>query len=105
MTLYWPTISEQIVTPTGTYLYDRGPNHVPRYHQGCDIRVPVGTPIYASGEGVVTGVFNTGNHSGFGRYVQVQYGTLQVRTAHMSSANVIVGQRVFHNHAARPLRR
>ena len=95
MGLYWPTIS-QVISDGGTYLYDRGPFHSPRFHQGCDISIPTGIPIYASGDGVVTALPNTGNLAGYGRYAQVQYGDVQVRTAHLItfSAGLSVGQRV-----------
>lgn len=98
MTLLWPTTST-VVAVGGTYLFDRGPKHIPRFHQGVDIHISTGTPIYASGAGVVTALPNTGNVFGFGRYAQVQYGDVQVRTAHMSSFanNLRVGSAVTAN--------
>lgn len=93
MSLLWPLDSNAVSTGGG-YMADRGAGHVPRYHQGVDVPVGVGTPIYGSGAGTVVTVANTGPTAGYGLYVQVQYGNLKVITAHMSSTDVAVGQSV-----------
>lgn len=93
MTLLWP-LDSNAVAAGGGYMADRGAGHVPRYHQGVDVPVGVGTPIYGSGDGTVATVANTGPTAGYGLYVQVQYGALKVITAHMSSTDVTVGQAV-----------
>lgn len=63
-----------------------------RMHSGVDFAGPVGTPLYAAGDGVVT---HAGWQSGYGRLVKVkhQFG-IETRYAHMSSIRVKVGQRV-----------
>lgn len=94
-TLYRPTVSDHVTDGFNT---DRGPTHSPRYHQGIDIGVPVGTPLYASGVGVVVSVGNTGNTRGYGRNIVVRYQvgklTVRVRLAHMSAVDVKVGDAV-----------
>ena len=45
-----------------------------RHHQGTDYHCPIGTPIYAVGDGrVVSNVGETGVGIGFGNYVSVKY--------------------------------
>lgn len=98
MTLFRPT-TYNTITPRGGFLFDRGPNHRPRYHQGVDTATPQGTPIYGSGVGTVVEVGNTGNRSGHGRYARISYpipgkGNLVVTTSHMSARYVERGDRV-----------
>jgi murein DD-endopeptidase len=91
--LVWPTTNTS-VSPGGEYGADRGAGHSPRYHQGVDLALPVGTALYGSGTGKVTNIANTGSTSGYGLYVTVTYGSTSVITAHMSSVSVSVGQAV-----------
>ncbi len=93
MSLYWPT-DDNSVASGGEYLNDRGPAHFPRYHQGIDSPVGVGTPIYGSGDGTVLTISDTGNTAGYGRYVTIQYGETTVLTAHMSGVNIAQGDNV-----------
>ena len=45
-----------------------------RHHQGTDYHCPLGTPIYATGDGrVVANVGETGVGIGFGNYVSIRY--------------------------------
>ena len=45
-----------------------------RHHQGTDYHCPIGTPIYATGNGrVVSSVGETGVGIGFGNYVSIAY--------------------------------
>lgn len=65
-----------------------------RVHKGTDFAAPVGTPVYASGDGVVDFV---GVHGGHGNYVRVRHNpTLQTAYAHLSSygAGIAVGAAV-----------
>jgi len=57
---------------------------VRRMHYGVDIHVPRGTPVVATGDGVIQ---SSGRGSGFGRYVKVKHPTLGYTTvyAHLSS--------------------
>ncbi|KQO61226.1 peptidoglycan DD-metalloendopeptidase family protein [Curtobacterium sp. Leaf261] len=90
--LRWPVVSQRI---TGRYGDDRGVGHVPRYHQGADAGVGIGTTVYASGTGTVTTTI-TGNAT-YGNYVVVTYGVTTVLTAHLSAINVTKGQTVSLN--------
>ncbi|WP_288467987.1 peptidoglycan DD-metalloendopeptidase family protein [uncultured Curtobacterium sp.] len=85
--MLWPVASTKI---SGKYGDDRGAGHTPRYHQGTDANVPVGTPVYASGGGTVTQT--VANDPSFGNYVVVQYGMTTVLTAHLSVIEVTKGQ-------------
>lgn len=91
--LVWPTSTVNVVSG-GQYGADRGPNHTPRYHQGTDLALSVGTTLYASGSGKVTAITNTGSTAGYGLYVTVAYGSTSIITAHMSATSVSVGQAV-----------
>lgn len=45
-----------------------------RHHQGTDYHCPIGTPIYATGDGhIVANVGETGVGIGFGNYVSISY--------------------------------
>ena len=63
-----------------------------RAHKGVDLAAPVGTPIYATADGIVGKAAWFG---GYGLYVQLEHGNdLQTRYGHMSRLNVAEGQRV-----------
>ncbi|MEV7762510.1 peptidoglycan DD-metalloendopeptidase family protein [Curtobacterium flaccumfaciens] len=85
--LAWPVNGTKI---TGRYGDDRGAGHVPRYHQGTDAPVPVGTPVYGSGTGTVTKTI--ANDAAYGNYIVVTYGMTAVLTAHLSKIEVKQGQ-------------
>ena len=63
-----------------------------RLHAGIDMAGPVGTPIYATGEGVV--IF-AGWQRGYGNLIKIQHelGT-ETRYGHLNSIAVRQGQRV-----------
>ncbi|WIB60534.1 peptidoglycan DD-metalloendopeptidase family protein [Curtobacterium sp. MCLR17_007] len=88
-TMQWPVVSRVI---SGRYGDDRGAGHVPRYHQGTDAAVPIGTPVYSSGPGTVTKT--VANDPSYGNYVVVTYGVTTVLTAHLSKIEVTTGQTV-----------
>lgn len=53
-----------------------------RMHKGVDFGTPVGTPVYASGDGVVTAI---GLHSGYGNYLRIEHSpTLSTAYGHLS---------------------
>ncbi|MDM7893113.1 peptidoglycan DD-metalloendopeptidase family protein [Curtobacterium caseinilyticum] len=85
--LSWPVVGTRI---SGKYGDDRGAGHVPRYHQGTDAPVAIGTPVYGSGTGTVTTV--APNNASYGNYVVVTYGMTSVLTAHLSAISVKKGQ-------------
>jgi len=63
-----------------------------RMHKGLDFAGPVGTPLYATADGVVT---HAGWSSGYGRLVKIQHKFgIETRYAHQSRIIVKVGQRV-----------
>lgn len=63
-----------------------------RQHAGIDMAGPVGTPIYATGQGVVT---FAGWQRGYGNVIKIQHelGT-ETRYAHLSRIGVKAGQKV-----------
>ncbi len=64
-----------------------------RMHHGVDFTAPVGTPIYATGNGVV--IRAERNRHGYGLMVEVDHGYGYItRYAHMSKIEVRQGQRV-----------
>lgn len=66
-----------------------------RQHQGVDLAGPVGTPIHATGEGVVT---FAGWQRGYGNLIKIQHELgVETRYGHLSKINVRVGQRVSQN--------
>lgn len=66
-----------------------------RQHQGIDLAAPVGTSVFATGDGVV--VF-AGWQRGYGNLIKIQHelGT-ETRYAHLSKIRVKQGQRVSRN--------
>lgn len=63
-----------------------------RAHEGIDLSAPSGTPIYASGPGIVT---KAGWGTGYGQYVEINHGNgYLTRYAHASRVMVQVGDRV-----------
>jgi murein DD-endopeptidase MepM/ murein hydrolase activator NlpD len=64
-----------------------------RMHTGIDFAAKTGTPIYATGDGVV--IDPKGNESGYGNVVVINHGFgYQTLYGHMSKKAVTVGQRV-----------
>jgi murein DD-endopeptidase MepM/ murein hydrolase activator NlpD len=63
-----------------------------RGHKGVDLAAPVGTPIYATADGMVS---RASWFSGYGLFVSIEHGgDMQTRYGHMSRLNVADGQRV-----------
>lgn len=63
-----------------------------RMHNGTDFAAPIGTPIHAPADGVVT---FAGWSSGYGRLTKIQHAFgIETRYAHQSRMRVEVGQRV-----------
>lgn len=66
---------------------------VPKMHAGLDFSAPIGTEIFATGDGKVVEVKN--ERSGYGRHLVIDHGYgYQTLYAHMSKTNMRVGQRV-----------
>ena len=63
-----------------------------RLHAGTDFAGPVGTPIYATADGIVT---HASWSSGYGRLIKIQHEFgIETRYAHLNAMRVSVGQRV-----------
>ncbi|MEO1639850.1 MAG: M23 family metallopeptidase [Pseudomonadota bacterium] len=63
-----------------------------RLHAGTDFAAPIGTPIYATADGVVT---HAGWSSGYGRLIKIQHEFgIETRYAHLNAMDVRVGERV-----------
>lgn len=63
-----------------------------RLHAGADFAGPIGTPIYATADGVVT---KAGWSSGYGRLIKIQHEFgIETRYAHLNKMRVSIGQRV-----------
>lgn len=63
-----------------------------RHHSGVDLAAPTGTPIYATGPGIVT---KSGWGSGYGQYIDIDHGNgYTTRYAHASRLIARVGQKV-----------
>lgn len=59
------------------------------FHKGVDLAAPIGTPIYVTGDGVVT---RAGWATGYGKVVYVDHGNgIETRYAHMSGFATEVG--------------
>jgi murein DD-endopeptidase MepM/ murein hydrolase activator NlpD len=66
---------------------------VPKMHQGMDFTAPTGTPIYATGDGVVLRADSKA--SGYGKHIRIDHGYGYVTLyGHMSRLNVRPGQKV-----------
>lgn len=76
---------------------DYGPRSDPfrggrRQHKGIDMAGPVGTPIYATADGIVGMAQRFGS---YGKFVEINHGNeIQTRYAHLSGINVQPYQRV-----------
>lgn len=87
-TLGWPsTISGTITSRFGMRTF-RG---VPDNHTGIDIAVPLGTPVIACEDGVVTG---SGWRNSYGYCITIDHGSITTLYAHNSVLQVSVGQTV-----------
>jgi murein DD-endopeptidase MepM/ murein hydrolase activator NlpD len=66
---------------------------VRKMHTGVDFSAPKGTPIYATGDGVVIDVKTV--FGGYGKYIEIDHGFgFVTRYAHMNEFSVRKGQRV-----------
>lgn len=63
-----------------------------RQHAGVDLAAPMGTPVYATADGIVS---RADRFSSYGLFIAIEHGgDLQTRYAHLSGINVAEGQNV-----------
>lgn len=63
-----------------------------KFHSGMDFSAPIGTPIYATGDGTVKYV---GFEKGYGKHIEVEHGfNYKTLYGHMEDYNVQTGQKV-----------
>lgn len=65
-------------------------------HHGIDMVAPSGTPVYASGDGVVSNIEKNNTGSGYGNSILINHGVngLSSRYAHLSAIEVKEGQKI-----------
>jgi murein DD-endopeptidase MepM/ murein hydrolase activator NlpD len=63
-----------------------------RNHKGIDIPGPVGSPIYATADGIIDRAQWV---NGYGKFIEINHGNaVQTRYGHLSAMNVAAGQRI-----------
>ena len=88
-------ISNRDLRRIGSYFgYRTDPFYkIEKFHEGIDFSAPIGTEIYATGDGVVTNVERGG--VGYGNQIVVDHGfSYETLYAHLSKFNVRKGQKV-----------
>lgn len=90
---YTPSILPAYGVLTSGFGYRRDPfTGRVKLHEGLDISAPIGTPVYAPADGVVTFV---GMRHGYGLTIEIDHGgKYKTRYAHLSKSLVRVGQKV-----------
>ena len=89
-----PIKNEDLTRMASGYGYRSDPfTKVRKFHYGMDFTAPRGTPIYASGDGVVKRA--DGRASGYGKHIRIDHGYGYVSLyAHLYKYNVRRGQKV-----------
>ncbi|OUR94311.1 peptidase M23 [Flavobacteriales bacterium 34_180_T64] len=89
-----PVNNEELTRMASGYGYRTDPfTKVRKFHFGMDFTAPRGTPIYASGDGVVKRVDNRA--SGYGKHIRIDHGYGYVSLyAHLYKYNVRANQKV-----------
>ena len=89
-----PIKNEDLTRMASGYGYRSDPfTKIRKFHYGMDFTAPRGTPIYASGDGVIERADS--RSSGYGRHIRIDHGYGYVSLyAHLYKYNVNVGQKV-----------
>lgn len=89
-----PVTNEDLTRMASGYGYRTDPfTKARKFHYGMDFSSPRGTPIYASGDGVVERADN--NATGYGNHIRLDHGYgYESLYAHLYKYNVKVGQKV-----------
>ena len=66
---------------------------VKKMHRGIDFPAPMGTPVYATADGVVTMVKDSPD--GYGKHIRIKHGEFETLYAQLSSFEVKTGDRVL----------
>lgn len=88
-----PISSSDMKTMASGYGYRVDPIYgTAKFHEGMDFSAAVGTPVYATGDGVVK---QTGWNSGYGNSIEIDHGyDYLTRYAHLSKSYVTRGQQI-----------
>jgi len=85
----WPTKYTYISSPFG---WRTDPVYGgSEFHTGVDLATPCGTPIYASGDGIVS---YSGWNGSYGNYIEINHGQLSTGYGHQSKLVAKVGDHV-----------
>lgn len=89
-----PIKNEELTRMASGYGYRNDPfTKIRKFHAGMDFTAKTGTPVYATGDGVVRRADNRA--SGYGNHIVLRHGFgYQTLYAHLSKYNVKVGQKV-----------
>ena len=89
-----PVKNEQLKRMASGFGYRTDPfTKARKMHEGMDFTAPTGTPIYATGDGIVKRADNTA--SGYGNHIVIQHGYgYETLYGHLSKYNCRAGQRV-----------
>tara|TARA_B100001146_G_scaffold225125_1_gene246771 strand:+ start:61640 stop:62617 length:978 start_codon:yes stop_codon:yes gene_type:complete len=89
-----PVKNEDLTRMASGYGYRTDPfTKARKFHWGMDFTAPRGTPVYASGDGVVSRADNTA--SGYGNHIRIEHGFgYESLYAHLYKYNVRQGQKV-----------
>ena len=88
-----PVSEKNLRAMASGYGYRRDPIYgTAKFHEGTDFSAPIGTPVYATGDGKV---ISSGWNSGYGNLIEIDHGYHYVtRYAHLSEMLVRPGQTV-----------
>ncbi len=92
-----PIHTDELIRIGSFYGYRTHPiMRIRHMHEGLDLTAPTGTPVYASGDGVVLGVERGRGRRGYGNMIVIDHEVngITTRYAHLSSINVKEGERV-----------
>ncbi len=89
-----PVSNKQLKRLSSGFGYRIDPIHkVRRPHYGVDFSLPKGTPVYATGDGVIK--YTRTSFSGYGKQIEIDHGFgYTTKYAHLDMFNVKKGQRV-----------
>ncbi|MGB0981038.1 MAG: M23 family metallopeptidase [Winogradskyella sp.] len=89
-----PVTNEDLTRMASGYGYRTDPfTKVRKFHYGMDFTAPRGTPVYASGDGIVKRADNSS--SGYGNHIRIDHGYGYISLyAHLYKYNVRVNQKV-----------